>query len=1114
MSSSADNRVTYTGDGTTTTFAVPFEFLADGDLVVVKRTAAAYGGAVTYVPSYIVPLPDGILSNYIVGDVVRGVHPNYTDHIYECTVAGLAYITTPGVWQWTPTGTGAAILTGATLTWKFVTTDSGPGTQALSSNYTVLGAGFASGGSVTFLADFIPTSAEEIIIYNDPSLTQLVDYVSGDAFPAETHERSLDRVTIQQKRTREIAARALGLPDADVDGAGAYDATQNRIKNLGAPTLVGDAATKTYVDTAVTNAAFSAPTGIVATGSSEPRDLADRWAQQYNVKDFGADSTGLINATADIQEALDACDTAGGGTVYFPKGRYLVSEGDTANTALLVYDDTRIVCDHDAWIITATADISIFRNADFGSFAEPGGWTGGNSNIEMDHVNVDSTGVTSGWVGTGSPKHGVFQFQNVSGLSIHHCNIIKASKHAIRMRHNDNFDISHNEIEGSGTVQKSCSLGAHPDITSTSHDIQYGNAINAAGDHTGVIIGNRFIRTWGATIVMFSNYGDEGPEVYDIVIANNYIEGSEDNGIRLEPSGNAVDAEEWYDGPYNPETLYNIHIVNNTIKDVIGHYIRAQGNQLVVSGNVLVKDVMWDRGADPHTAILTGSTWPYLQKLDVGAAGVGIAISTGGDDVVCTGNIIRTNTSVENGKIQGPAFDTGITVRVDQVNYTGAKRSKIVISDNIVDGCRYGISISGGSSVGLEVVEDVTISGNVVSLDPNSVDSATAWDSGTNYFVGNVVKSSVVGSTTNRYVCTADIGSGVRVEPAGYGTELDPVPDPPTGWSHGPLADGNGFWELLSSGEVERCIRVAGHSRRISITGNNCSYGEHGIEVTSAGGTFVDETCVTNGTTTVTMTSTAAIGEGLWVSGTDIPDGAYVASVTNETTFTLSAAATGSTDPVTLTFYKNGSDNIISGNTCWNNGQEAGDGFGIILSDQDNFVVTGNRCLDSQTSKTQELGLRFYTSPGHNRDCSGIISSNNLSGNIQSVGLSAGGDGMTGSIQCFGNLPPDGLSSFGVGVGGSYVKTHLSATATLVFGDIAAQAHEDQTMTVTGAAVGDTVALGIPHAVATGAAANDISFTAWVSSSNTVTVRCVNADTLATGNLPDETFRADVWSHN
>jgi len=844
MITSTTTRETYSGDGVTTTFAVPFKFLASGDLVVVKRTSLTYESAPDWAP----------LTAYVADNIVHGVHLLYTDHIYKCTVAGTSSASSGPEWSGSPTGTGAAISDGVSLLWAFVTRDGLSSDQALSTHYTVLGAGDASGGSVTFLPDYIPAVGEEVIIYNDPALTQEVDYVSGDSFPAETHETALDRVTLQQKRTREIAERALGLPDRDIDGAGAYDAHLNRIKNLSAPTLAADAATKTYVDVAVTNAAFSEPTGIVATGSSEPRDLADRWAQQFNVKDYGADDTGLVNTTAYIQAALDACNTAGGGTVYFPKGDYLVIDaGD--DTALLVYDNTRIVCDHDAWIKTATADISIFRNASFGSFAEPGGWTGGNSNIEMDHVNVDSSAVVSGWVGASAPAHGVFHFENVSGLSIHHCTILNASKTAIRMRHNDNFDISHNEIDGSGIAQKSTNLGSHSS-TPAGHDVQYGHAINGGGDHQGIITSNRLLRTWGAVIVMFSNYGEAGPESYDIIISDNYIEGGEDNGIRLQPAGENDDADDWYEGPYNPETLYNIHIVNNTIKDCIGHFIRAQGNQLVISGNILVKDVMWNRGADPHTAILTGSTWPYLQKLDNGDAGVGIAIATGGDDVICTGNIIRTNTSIENGKIQGPAFDSGITVRVDYANYFGAKRSKIVISNNVIDGCRAGVDIYGGTN-DLELIEDVIISDNVIALDQNDVDSTADWTTATGYAVGQVVKRATPGTgQLNRYVCT-DAITASDTEPDGTypGQVALPLPDPPTGWSNGPIADDDGFWELLSTTEVAGCIRVNAMPNRITISGNNCSYGKHGISI--AGGTFPSEllsATTVDGGTTVTLT--------------------------------------------------------------------------------------------------------------------------------------------------------------------------------------------------------------------------------------------------------------------
>ena len=66
-------------------------------------------------------------------------------------------------------------------------------------------------------------------------------------------------------------------------------------------------------------------------------------------------------------------------------------------------------------------------------------------------------------------------------------------------------------------------------------------------------------------------------------------------------------------------------------------------------------------------------------------------------------------------------------------------------------------------------------------------------------------------------------------------------------------------------------------------------------DLTLAGG----ETTDTN--TTVTVTSTAGLKTGMAVSGTNIPAGATVASVTNATTFELSAAATGTGSSIVIT---------------------------------------------------------------------------------------------------------------------------------------------------------------------------------------------------------------------
>ena len=73
----------------------------------------------------------------------------------------------------------------------------------------------------------------------------------------------------------------------------------------------------------------------------------------------------------------------------------------------------------------------------------------------------------------------------------------------------------------------------------------------------------------------------------------------------------------------------------------------------------------------------------------------------------------------------------------------------------------------------------------------------------------------------------------------------------------------------------------------------------------SLGGTddlFTDATCDTHSNTTVDHDSSAAIKVGQYVSGSGIPLGAYVASVTSATAFVLSAAATSSLTNTTLTF--------------------------------------------------------------------------------------------------------------------------------------------------------------------------------------------------------------------
>ncbi|HJQ68457.1 MAG TPA: hypothetical protein VKA70_05780 [Blastocatellia bacterium] len=98
---------------------------------------------------------------------------------------------------------------------------------------------------------------------------------------------------------------------------------------------------------------------------------------------------------------------------------------------------------------------------------------------------------------------------------------------------------------------------------------------------------------------------------------------------------------------------------------------------------------------------------------------------------------------------------------------------------------------------------------------------------------------------------------------------------------------------------------------------------------------------------------------------------------------------------------------------------------------------------------------------------------------------SARPDGAQPAGNTTGNLTVEGTLVVG---GGAPIAQVLKATATLNFPITQAQTGSDLTITVAGAAVGDVVALGVPHE----SVAPNSSFTAWVSAKDTVNVRFNN----------------------
>jgi len=110
-------------------------------------------------------------------------------------------------------------LTNADLTVIKVAADGTETTLVLNTNYTVTGADDDAGGTVT--VSVAPLSGQRLVIFREIDITQEVDYITGDAFPAETHERALDRLTMIAQQHQDAIDRSAKLPETSTEDADA-----------------------------------------------------------------------------------------------------------------------------------------------------------------------------------------------------------------------------------------------------------------------------------------------------------------------------------------------------------------------------------------------------------------------------------------------------------------------------------------------------------------------------------------------------------------------------------------------------------------------------------------------------------------------------------------------------------------------------------------------------------------------------------------------------------------------------------------------------------------------------------------------------------------------------
>lgn len=182
--------------------------------------------------------------------------------------------------------------------------------------YSLSGVDAATGGSVTFAA--APAAGVSVVLARQVPATQETDYQPNDPFPAETHERALDRLTVLVQQLETRAARALAL--AEADPAAMLPALPVAAARAGR-VLAFDA-----TGTPIAGELLAGPAGsfLAAGAGAVPRSYLERGREHLSVKDFGAAGDGVADETAALQAALAALPAAGG-RLYLPAGRYRVS---------------------------------------------------------------------------------------------------------------------------------------------------------------------------------------------------------------------------------------------------------------------------------------------------------------------------------------------------------------------------------------------------------------------------------------------------------------------------------------------------------------------------------------------------------------------------------------------------------------------------------------------------------------------------------------------------------------------------------------------------------------------------------------------------------------------
>jgi parallel beta-helix repeat protein len=208
-----------------------------------------------------------------------------------------------------------------------------------------------------------------------------------------------------------------------------------------------------------------------------------------SVTDFGATGNGTTDDTAAIQAAIDAVNTAGGGTVFFPKGNYKTDSQITLVSNLTILAETGA-------IIKPSDTVPAY--ACYGT---------GLDNISVEGLTIEGTGTAYS-----SGTQGRFQLDSSTNITIRNCTFKKSRNTGMV------FDaVSNLKILGC-TMSNNYIYGV--EVRNESSDIIISNCVCDGNGSTGVATS-----AFGRGVVLW--------KVLNAIVANTVFKSSTEYGLRL-----------------------------------------------------------------------------------------------------------------------------------------------------------------------------------------------------------------------------------------------------------------------------------------------------------------------------------------------------------------------------------------------------------------------------------------------------------------------------------------------------------------------------------------------------------------------------------------------------